>query len=187
MSVRFKVIKGGAYEKAVGVYINGVHVGELQYVDRTDNGGWFPSQGLELNLETIAGKSWSGSGFARRAVKDAAVDKRNRPLRVWKISIKPEPNPIYPRWVDPFFFTTREDLERAGDGDAQLGYDRILDGFIESWNADAAVNKYVPPTSRERGMEWEVDIKKVTKEWRRIRAQQRAANEAAQEAEASGR
>jgi len=97
---------------------------------------------------------------------------------------KSDSNPIYPRWDDPFAGMSREDILRAGDGDFNLGYDRILDEFIADWNANAAVNKYLPPTSREHGMEWEIDIAKVTAEAKRIRARKIAANKAA---EASGR
>jgi len=97
---------------------------------------------------------------------------------------KSKANPIYPRWEDPFCGMSDESIVRAGDGDFNRGYDKILDSFITSWNACAAVNKYLPPTSREHGMEWEIDLAKVVKEGKRIYARKIAKNKAAQAAEA---
>jgi len=82
----------------------------------------------------------------------------------------PKRNPVYPRWVDPFFGKTKEDLLEIGQGNLQRGYDKILDDFIRSWNADAKVNKFIPPTSRREGMKWPPDIKKINAEWRRLRS-----------------
>jgi len=100
---------------------------------------------------------------------------------------KSKPNPIYPRWEDPFTGMSTEDIIRAGDGDFDRGYDKILDSFIASWNACAAKNKYLPPTSREHGLEWEIDVQKVAEEALRIRRREVAEIKAArakQEAEA---
>ncbi|MDA8042442.1 MAG: hypothetical protein MPJ22_08505 [Pirellulales bacterium] len=62
-------------------------------------------------------------------------------------------NPIYPRWDDPFFGTSRDSIIEYGDGDFDKGYNKILDNFIERWNKKAD-KVGLPKTSREHGMEW---------------------------------
>lgn len=94
--------------------------------------------------------------------------KLNRPNR---------PNPIYPRWLDPFFGVSQEYLLKLGDGDAKRGYDKMLDAFIARWNASAKINRFIPPTSRENGMAWMPDSAKIAAEARRLRAQQNRAEE----------
>lgn len=92
-------------------------------------------------------------------------------------------NPIYPRWADPFFGMSGEYIARRGDGDFNRGYDNILDNFISHWNAQAKVNRFMPPTSRERGMEWMPDTAKIAAEAQRIRARRIAEREKQQTAE----
>jgi len=81
------------------------------------------------------------------------------------------PNPIYPRWLDPFFGVSQKYLLKLGDGDAKRGYDKMLDAFIARWNASAKINRFIPPTSRENGMAWMPDSSKIAAEARRLRAQ----------------
>lgn len=102
-------------------------------------------------------------------------------------NVKPAPrNPVYPRWADPFFGMSSDYILRAGDGDFDRGYDKILDNFIAHWNAQAKVNRFMPPTSRAHGMEWMPDTAKMAAEAQRIRAKRVAEMQKQQAGEYAG-
>lgn len=67
-------------------------------------------------------------------------------------------NPIFSRWDDPFFGTTKEFLAGLGGGDPAKGYDIILDRGIADWNRRADENPNMPHTSREHGLDWIIII-----------------------------
>ena len=62
-------------------------------------------------------------------------------------------NPVFTRWTDPFFGMSRDYLAGLGNGDAAVGYDKVLDEYIESWNKGAE-ERGMPLTSKKYGLEW---------------------------------
>lgn len=63
-------------------------------------------------------------------------------------------NPIFPRWHDPHFGMSRDYLAGLGDGDPTVGYNKVLDRAIVSWNKRADENPNIPHTNKETGMDW---------------------------------
>ncbi len=82
-------------------------------------------------------------------------------------------NPIFPRWHDPHFGMNRDFLAGYGGGDPSVGYNKVLDEAIASWNKSVDKGADMPRTSKDHGMDWipmphnKEQHKKNREEWER--------------------